>query len=134
MTDDGAVHSARAKASAGSEIEHQSNPSQVPEGPRSAKRYDGCRESFRNGKQVFFSPIFFGQEPKKMGPPEAETQKGREIRIATPVCGLVRNDGIGNALGSTNRAAPGRFRHAATCALCGARFFAKYFPLCLLTF
>ena len=73
MTDDGAVHSARAKASASAEIEHQSNPSQVPEGPRSAKRYDGCRESLQNGKQVFFSPIFFGQESKKMGPPEAET-------------------------------------------------------------
>ncbi len=33
--------------------------------------YDGCRESFREGKRLFFSPIFFGQEPKKIGPPEA---------------------------------------------------------------
>ena len=41
-----------------------------------AKQYDGCRESLQHGKRPFFSPIFFGQEAKKMGPPEAGPGNG----------------------------------------------------------
>ena len=85
---DGAEHPARAKASAiaanraltetrfasrgSAGIERQANPFPGTKSKQRANRYDGCRESLREGKRPFFSPIFFGQEAKKIGPPEAE--------------------------------------------------------------
>ncbi len=71
------------------------NDSQIlpryPKSKQRAERYDGCRESLREGKRPFFSPIFFGQEPKKMGPPEAgqgdRSARGTDCHTSDSVTG-----------------------------------------------
>ncbi len=109
---DGAAHPARGQSQRrrGDRNTRQILP-WYPKSKQLAERYDGCRESLRDEKRPFFSPVFFGQEPKKIGPPEAGPGDGSAggTDCHTSAAALVRNDRGGSAGGSSNCAAPGGF-------------------------